>query len=108
MGSIILMDSDAPGFRVSMGLVGGIATVAGIAMFGTMWLAVKARRKPVTTGTEQLAGAVAEAAEAFSGRGRVRIFGEEWAAVSDKPIASGQRVRIDRVDGLTLHVSPEE
>jgi membrane-bound serine protease (ClpP class) len=62
----------------------------------------------VTTGTEQLAGAVAEAAEAFSGRGRVRIFGEEWAAVSDKPIASGQRVRIDRVDGLTLHVSPEE
>ena len=108
IGSIILMDSDAPGFRVSMGLVGGIATVAGIAMFGTMWLAVKARRKPVTTGTEQLAGAVAEAAEAFSGRGRVRIFGEEWAAVSDKPVASGQRVRIDRVDGLTLHVSPEE
>jgi membrane-bound serine protease (ClpP class) len=108
IGSIILMDSDAPGFRVSMGLVGGIATVAGIAMFGTMWLAVKARRKPVTTGAEQLVGAVAEAAEAFSGRGRVRIFGEEWAAVSDQPIASGQRVRIDRVDGLTLHVSPEE
>lgn len=108
IGSIILMDSDAPGFRVSMGLVGGIATVAGIAMFGTMWLAVKARRKPVTTGAEQLAGAFAEAAEAFSGRGRVRIFGEEWAAVSDKPVASGQRVRIDRVDGLTLYVSPEE
>jgi membrane-bound serine protease (ClpP class) len=91
-----------------MGLVGGIATVAGIAMFGTMWLAVKARRKPVTTGAEQLVGAVAEATEAFTGKGRVRIFGEEWSAVSERPVAAGQRVRIDRVDGLNLRVSPEE
>lgn len=108
MGSIILMDSDAPGFGISKGLVGGIATVAGITMFGTMWLAMKARRKPVTTGTEQLTGSIAEAAEAFSGRGRVRIFGEEWAAVSAQPVATGQRVRVDRVEGLTLHVSPED
>jgi membrane-bound serine protease (ClpP class) len=108
IGSIILLDSDTPGFAVSMGLVGGIATVAGIVMFGTMWLAVKARRKPVTTGAEQLTGAFAEAAEAFSGRGSVRIFGEEWAAVSTQPVARGQRVRIDRVEGLTLHVSPEK
>jgi membrane-bound serine protease (ClpP class) len=108
MGSIILLDSDTPGFAISMGLVGGIATVAGIAMFGTMWLAVKARRRPVTTGAEQLTGAFAEAVGAFAGRGSVRIFGEEWAAVSTQPVASGQRVRIDRVEGLTLHVSPEK
>jgi membrane-bound serine protease (ClpP class) len=108
IGSIILMDSDAPGFGISRGLVGGIAAVAGIAMFGTMWLAVKARRKPVTTGTEQLTGAIAEATSAFSGRGHVRIFGEEWAAVSERPVATGQRVRIDRVEGLTLHVSPAD
>jgi membrane-bound serine protease (ClpP class) len=108
IGSIILMDTDAPGFGLSMGLVGGIATVAGIAMFGTMWLAVKARRKPVTTGAEQLVGAVAEATEAFTGKGRVRIFGEEWSAVSERPVAAGQRVRIDLVDGLNLRVSPEE
>jgi membrane-bound serine protease (ClpP class) len=55
-----------------------------------------------------LAGAFAEAIEAFSGRGSVRIFGEEWAAVSTQPVARGQRVRIDRVEGLTLHVSPEK
>ncbi len=108
IGSIILMDTDAPGFGLSMGLVGGIATVAGMAMFGTMWLAVKARRKPVTTGAEQLVGAVAEATDAFTGKGRVRIFGEEWSAVSERPVAAGQRVRIDRVDGLNLRVSPEE
>jgi membrane-bound serine protease (ClpP class) len=108
IGSIILMDNDAPGFGISKGLVGGIATVAGITMFGTVWLAMKARRKPVTTGTEQLTGAIAEATDGFSARGHVRIFGEEWAAVSDRPVAPGQRVRIDRVEGLTLHVSPED
>ena len=106
IGSIILMDTDAPGFGVSLGLVGGIAAVAGITMFGTVWLAVRARRKPVTTGTEQLAGATAEAVEGFTGRGRVRIFGEEWAATSALPVAAGQRVTIERVEGLLLHVRP--
>ena len=106
IGSIILMDTDAPGFGVSLGLVGGIAAVAGITMFGTVWLAVRARRKPVTTGSEQLAGATAEAAEDFTGRGRVRIFGEEWAATSALPVAAGQKVTIERVEGLLLHVRP--
>jgi len=106
IGSIILMDTDAPGFGVSLGLVGGIAAVAGITMFGTVWLAVRARRKPVTTGSEQLAGATAEAVEGFTGRGRVRIFGEEWAATSALPVAAGQKVTIERVEGLLLHVRP--
>jgi len=106
IGSIILMDTDVPGFGVSLGLVGGIAAVAGITMFGTVWLAVRARRKPVTTGAEQLTGATAEAVEGFTGRGRVHIFGEEWAAVSALPVAAGQRVTIERVEGLLLHVRP--
>jgi membrane-bound serine protease (ClpP class) len=108
IGSIILMDTDVPGFGVPVGLIGGIAAVAGITMFGTVWLAVRARRKPVTTGAEQLAGATAEAVEGFSGRGRVRIFGEEWAAVSTLPVAAGQRVTIERVEGLLLHVRPQD
>jgi membrane-bound serine protease (ClpP class) len=107
IGSIILMDTDAPGFGVSMGLIGGIATAAGLAMFGTGWMAMKARRRPVTTGAEQLVAARAEAIEGFTGRGRVRIFGEEWSAVSELPVAAGQRVTIERVEGLTLHVRPD-
>ena len=108
IGSIILMDSGAPGFSVSMGVIGGIATAAGIAMFGTVWMAARARRRPVETGAEQLLGARAEVIEAFTGRGRVKIFGEEWAAESEQPLAAGQRVRIKRVEGLTLHVHPED
>ena len=60
------------------------------------------------TGAEQLVGDYAEAPEAFTGRGRVQIYGEDWKAVSTLPVAAGQRVRIERVAGLTLHVVPEE
>ncbi len=106
IGSIILMDTDAPGFGVHLGLVGGIATVAGIVMFGTVWMAMRARRRPVTTGSEQLVGAQAVAADGFTGSGTVRIFGEDWNAESPVPIAPGQKVVIERVEGLTLHVRP--
>lgn len=106
IGSVVLMDMDTPGFESSRGLVGGIATFAGAAMLGTMYLAMRARRRPVVTGAEQLVGDTAEAVEDFEGRGRVRIYGELWNAVASGKVAQGQRLRVDRVDGLTLYVSP--
>jgi membrane-bound serine protease (ClpP class) len=108
IGSIVLMDTDAPGLALSRGLVGGIATVAGAAMLGTIWMATRARRRPVATGAEQLTGDVAEALESFEGRGSVRIYGETWNAFSTRPVAAGQQVRVDRVEGLTLHVTPKD
>jgi membrane-bound serine protease (ClpP class) len=108
IGSIVLMDTDAPGVMVSRGLVGGIAAVAGVAMLATIGMAMRSRRRPVITGREQLMGGIAEALADFSGQGPVRIFGETWNAVSATPVTAGQRLRIDRVEGLTLYVSPAE
>ncbi len=106
IGSIVLMDTDTPGMELSRGLVGGVATVAGTLMLGTLWLAMRARRRPVATGREQLIGDTAEAVDGFTSQGQVRIYGELWNAVSSRPVAAGQRLRVDRVQGLTLHVSP--
>ncbi|MGQ0428940.1 MAG: NfeD family protein [Gammaproteobacteria bacterium] len=108
IGSVVLMDMDTPGFEASRGLVGGIATFAGAAMLGTMWLALRSRRRPVVTGAEQLIGAVAEVVEDFQGQGKVQIYGELWNATSAGALARGQRVRIERVDGLTLTVTPDK
>ncbi|MEX0735373.1 MAG: nodulation protein NfeD [Steroidobacteraceae bacterium] len=108
IGSVILMDTDTPGFEASRGLIGGIATFAGVAILATMWMAMRARRRPVVTGAEQLVGDLAEAMSDFSGEGQVRIYGEQWNAISRVPVTRGQRLRVDRVDGLTLHVSPTE
>ena len=108
IGSIVLMDSNTPGMEVSRGLIGGIATVAGAAMLGTIWLAMRSRRRPVATGREQMVGDTAEAVSAFAGQGQVLIYGELWNAVSSRPVVAGERLRVDRVEGLTLHVSPIE
>lgn len=108
IGSVVLMDVGTPGFEASRGLIGGIATFAGLAMLATMWMAMRARRRPVVTGVEQLVGDTAEAMGDFSGHGQVRIYGEQWNAISNVPVTRGQRLRVDRVDGLTLHVSPAE
>lgn len=106
IGSIVLMDTDTPGMALSRGLVGGVAAAAGTLMLGTIWLAMRARRRPVATGREQMIGDTAEAVGAFTGQGQVRIYGELWNAVSAGPVAAGQQLRVDRVQGLTLHVSP--
>jgi membrane-bound serine protease (ClpP class) len=108
IGSIVLMDTDAPGVMASRGLIGGIATAAGAAMLATIAMAMRSRRRPVVTGREQLVGGIAEALADFNGEGTVRIFGETWNAISAAPVAAGQRLRIDRVEGLTLYVSPAE
>ena len=108
IGSIVLMDTNTPGMALSRGLIGGVATAAGSVMLGTIWLAMRARRRPVATGREQMVGDTAEAVGAFIGKGQVRIYGELWNAVSSKPVAEGQQLRIDSVHGLTLHVSPIE
>jgi membrane-bound serine protease (ClpP class) len=108
IGSIVLMDTGEPGAAVTGALVGGIATVAGIAMLATVRMALRSRRRPVATGPEQLVGDVAESLSDFTGSGSVRIYGETWNAVATRPVTQGQRVRVNRIEGLTLYVSPEE
>jgi membrane-bound serine protease (ClpP class) len=39
--------------------------------------------------------------------GRVETHGEIWKAVAGEPIAEGEKVRVEAVDGLTLTVRRE-
>jgi membrane-bound serine protease (ClpP class) len=65
------------------------------------------RRLPAATGAETLVGRRAEVREALDPEGLVFVRGELWAAVSDgPPVAVGDGVVIERLEGLTLHVQP--
>jgi membrane-bound serine protease (ClpP class) len=106
IGSIILMDTDVEGYRVSMHLVITVALVAGALFAATVLLAVRQRKRPIVSGREEMIGAAAEALESFSTNGAVRAHGEIWSARATQPVTQGQRLRIRNIDGLILEVEP--
>ena len=60
-------------------------------------------------GTQGLAGAVATTTTPLDPTGNIRVRGQWWSAESTGgPIPSGTRVRVVRVDGLTLEVEPQD
>lgn len=106
IGSIILIDTDAPGFVVSRPLIGAIAAASALGLMAIIGFAVKARQRPVVAGREELIGATAVALEDFDGSGYVFAHGERWRAQSRQPVRSGEAVTVTGVQGLTLEVAP--
>ncbi|MBD3609657.1 MAG: nodulation protein NfeD, partial [Gammaproteobacteria bacterium] len=107
-GSIILIDTDVPGFGIDISVIVAF-TVLSIIMFSMMInLAIKARHKPVVSGLEELEGSEAVVVDDFEHSGRVMLHSESWNAVSDKPVKKDQRVKVTRVNGLTLNIEPLE
>ena len=107
-GSLILFDTQVPGFGVPMQLIAGIGLASALAFMGVVWLATRSRRRPVTTGTDELIGHLAVAEGDFQGHGYVRIRGEVWQADSAAAVRGGQSVRVLGIDGLVLRVAPVE
>lgn len=106
-GSLILFDTDIPGFGVPGRLIAGIAIASGVGFMAILLLAARARRRPVVTGLEELMAEPAFALDDFQGRGRVHIRGETWTADSDVPVQRGQTLRVLGIDGLVLRVAPQ-
>lgn len=107
VGSIILMDTETPGFQVSRAVIGGVAAAGAVLMLSTATYFARSRRRPVVTGVEQLLREPAIAMADFETTGLVRVRGEIWSAMTRIPVKEGQRLRVLRVDGLTLEVAPE-
>jgi membrane-bound serine protease (ClpP class) len=112
-GSIILLDTESPGYQVPLTVIAAFAVAtAGLSVFA-IGSAVRARRQPVTTGIQGMIGAVAEAQQDFvpgadgPARGHVFVFGEIWNAECPAPVVKGQRVRVTGIEGLTLAVTPD-
>ncbi len=106
IGSVILMDAD--NLSISLPMIGGIALLAAVLMLWVMTRFMSIRRRPSKGGEEELIGSEARVLEDFEGKGHVRLMGERWNARSDRPLIQGQRVRVARIDGLTVEVEPLE
>ncbi|HTK97306.1 MAG TPA: nodulation protein NfeD [Pseudomonadales bacterium] len=107
-GSVILMDTDLPGYQISMPIIAAFAAASlGVIVF-VIGAAMRTRRRKIVTGRESMVGATAVVMDDFDGRGLVRLHGEIWQAASRTPLAKDSRVRIVRMDDLVLTVEPQE
>jgi len=106
IGSIILIDTDVPGFMISRPLIGAIALVSSFGLMAIIGIAMKARQRPIVSGREELLGAEGTALLDFEQDGNVFVHSESWSAVSESPLREGQAIVVTGVDGLTLKVRP--
>jgi len=107
LGSVILIDSDLPGFEIPYGLIGGVAAASGLFLVFVIGMIVRGRRRPVVSGREQMVGAIGEALDDFEAEGWMRVQGEMWRARTPAPVRRGQRLRVRAIDGLILDADPE-
>jgi membrane-bound serine protease (ClpP class) len=108
IGSVILMDTDLPAYRISVPIIAAFAVASAAIFLFVIGAAVRSRRASIVSGREAMIGASAEVQEEFDGRGLIRAFGELWQAESRVPLSKGQQVKIVAIKGLVLTVEPQE
>jgi len=106
VGSVILIDTDQPGFGIDPAIIGAVALSSAAFFVLILGLLFKSRRAPVVSGREELIGATGVALEDFTDTGMIRVRSEIWRARSDSPVSKEQRVTVTGLDGLTLLISP--
>lgn len=104
IGSVILIDTDVPGFSISLSLIFSMALAGGLLVFAILAVAIRARRAPVVTGREEMIGDIGEARTAIAETGSVWVHSELWNARAATPLQAGEKVRVLDMDGLTLVV----
>lgn len=110
LGALMLIRSPLTSAGVSLSVALAVTLPFAILVIFLMRLVLKSRGWKQSTGREQLIGAEGEATQAFrpgeAPKEMVRVHGELWRAASTQEISVGARVRVVRVDGLTLYVEP--
>jgi membrane-bound serine protease (ClpP class) len=84
-------------------IVPTVALTAGIFLFA-LTAGVRALSRRPQLGAEALVGATGTAYGALTPDGQIKLKGEIWRAVADRPTPEGATVRVVGVDGLTLRV----
>lgn len=106
IGAAMLIDTEAPQYRLSWWVIGTTAAATALAFAFVVASAWRAHRRPAAAGASRTIGAEAKVLDWSEGEGHVWAEGERWRARGDRDLGPGQRVRIERIDGLTLIVGP--
>ena len=115
LGALLLIRSPLTGMGVRLGTALGAALPFAVIVIILMRLVLRSRSWKPAVGKEELIGEVGEITEPVSApsgpetaTGMVRVHGELWRAATrpGENIPVGARVRVRKVNGLTLEVEP--
>jgi membrane-bound serine protease (ClpP class) len=109
-GLATLVDGPIPEMRVHVATALGAGLGFGAISFGLAWIALKARRGKVLTGSQAMIGGTAIARTPLNPTGQVEIRGELWQATlhGHTSLAIGSTVIVRSVEGLVLVVEPAQ
>lgn len=108
IGSVMLVDTDLPGYGLPWALILPVAAASALFSFFIASMALRARRRPVVTGAEELIGAPGEILDDMQHEGWARVHGEQWRVRSSVPLKRGSAVRVRARHDLILDVDPDK
>ena len=105
-GALFLFDPAGADFtiRVAWPLIATAVSSSALLSVFALGAALKARKRKVATGAEEMIGSSGQVIEWADGMGTIRAHGEVWSARGPRTLAAGQHVRVVMREGLTLTV----
>jgi len=102
IGSIVLMDTNLPGYQIAMPLIAGLTAFSAVVLMVALGLVLKARKSAVVSGLETLLGKTAVVESLRDGEAYIWLEGERWHVQSPEPLEVNDSVRITDTDGVLL------
>ncbi|MBI5183513.1 MAG: nodulation protein NfeD [Nitrospinae bacterium] len=104
LGSIMLIDTDVPYLRISWSVI--LPAVLATALFSVLILSlvVKSHKRKPVSGIDGLIGAEGIATTNLEPEGDIFIHGEIWKGESKDMIKKGDKIIVEKIDGLRLKV----
>jgi membrane-bound serine protease (ClpP class) len=106
VGGLMLIDTDVPGFGIPAWAVLSLAATSALVILAVGGMALRARRRPVATGREELVGERGRVLECSGRDAWAEVRGERWQVRAEQSLHAGDTVQVIAIDGLTLLVRP--
>jgi membrane-bound serine protease (ClpP class) len=105
VGGLMLIETDVPGFGIPTTAIVTLAVASAALIFAVGGFALRARKRPVVSGREEMVGATGAVVAVDADVAWAEVHGERWRIRSEAPLSVGDHVRVKAVDGLTLVVT---
>jgi membrane-bound serine protease (ClpP class) len=108
LGAMILVKSPVPEARIHFSTALSVTLPLALITIFLLRLAIVAKLSKVVTGNQGMIGEVGVVKMDLSPAGKVLVHGELWDARAPGNVPTGARVRVTKIQGLTLEVEPEK